>query len=86
MLYNCPIKKIFIVSKMNWLRYCLYESVIGNCSCYDYLDDEGYGKCKKRHPDTNNLAACYVNQPTNCSDAKYIPGQPGRQISSYACK
>ena len=59
---------------------------LDNCTCDDYVDNQGYGNCQQSHPDFHNLVVCYVNQHTTCSDAKYISVRPLRQISTYACK
>ena len=80
------VVEVWLYIESEPIKISIISFVTGKCSCYDSLDDEGYGKCQKGHPDTNNLAACYVSQPSNCSDAKHVPELPGRQISSYACK
>ena len=61
-------------------------NAIGNCSCYDFVDTNGYGNCEKGHINKNNLTVCYVHQPTNCPDVLDSSAFPGRQISSYACR
>ena len=46
------------------------------CSCHEYVNQNGYGQCKKKdfHQEhVKLLHVCYVNQPSNCSDLYYIP-------------
>ena len=35
------------------------------CSCIDFIDEDGYGNCKRLFDGT---FGCYVREPTSCSD------------------
>ena len=56
-----------------------------DCTCYDFVDEDGYGNCLKGHPNKNGLLVCYVKQPTSCNDTIDNLSLPGREISSLAC-
>ena len=43
--------------------------ILGDCSCSEFLTDDGYGNCKKptkNEPEKGPF--CYVNIPSTCSD------------------
>ena len=53
----------------------------GDCTCSDFVKDNGYGNCQKLllgHP------ICYVNEPSNCTDL-YADASAGRNFSWEAC-
>ena len=56
-----------------------------DCTCYDFVDKDGYGNCLKGHPNKNGLPVCYAQQPTTCNDTIDNLSLPGREISSLAC-
>ena len=56
---------------------------VGDCSCSEYVNNEGFGNCS----DAAGLGPkCYVNQPTTCKDQKKSLTYPGLQWSHYACQ
>lgn len=55
--------------------------MISGCTCIDFLNENGNGNCN-----THDEYFCYVEQPTNCTDAEYSVEVPGKQWSEHACK
>ena len=58
------------------------------CSCHEYVNQNGYGQCKKKdfHQEhVKLLHVCYVNQPSNCSDLYSSVTDPGKKLSAEAC-
>ena len=61
--------------------------MLADCSCSLHVDNNGNGKCRKPFSGLNNKFACYVNEPTTCSDVKHVDlGQSQRKISAQACQ
>jgi choriolysin H len=56
-----------------------------DCSCMDYVNKNGFGNCKKKSSTLGGLS-CYVNLPTNCSDARNSGSDPGKKYSAVACR
>jgi len=64
-----------------------------DCSCSDFVNSNGIGKCQERVKIGDSLdsiafagqVACYVNLPTSCSDAIASETDPGKYISAEAC-
>ena len=63
-------------------RYLDHDSILGDCSCNNYVSDLGYGKCEK---DFRGGPVCYVDQPSACTDVADSKTEPGRQYSWEAC-
>ena len=61
------------------------------CTCNDFVDPKGYGKCEKKSPLKGhfpfvNSFSCYVNLPSTCPDIITSKKYPGQKISAEACK
>ena len=56
------------------------------CTCHDFINDGGHGRCKTSHSTTGDQPFCYVNQPSNCTDLLPSETDPGRKISAKACE
>ena len=74
------------------LKHGLYlvisESSLG-CSCHEYVNQNGYGLCKKKdfnQEHVKDLHVCYVNQPSTCPDLYASVTDPGRKLSAQACQ
>ena len=63
-------------------RYLDHDSILGDCSCNNYVSELGYGKCEK---DFRGGPVCYVDQPSACTDVADSKTEPGRQYSWEAC-
>ena len=63
-------------------RYLDHGSILGDCSCNNYVSDLGYGKCEK---DFRGGPVCYVDQPSACTDVADSKTEPGMQYSWEAC-
>ena len=50
-----------------------------DCTCSDFIDTNGFGKCKKSY---KKGPICYVRQPSSCSDKISISNT---QYSWEAC-
>ena len=74
---DCPKEE----SGLNFTQKVLNEI---DCSCSDFIDDEGIGKCQRLCP-TSDLLCCYVNQPTNCKKVRLSAHHFG-EISHEPCK
>ena len=59
--------------------------VIGNCSCSDFINENGHGRCRKEDNDFNGALSCYVHQPSSCSDVITSSTNPDKQLSAEAC-
>ena len=58
------------------------------CSCHEYMNQNGYGQCKRKdynQEHVKNLHVCYVNQPSNCTDLYASITDPGKKLSAQAC-
>ena len=58
------------------------------CSCHEYINQNGYGQCKKKdfnQEHVKDLHVCYVNQPSNCTDLYSSVTDPGKKLSAQAC-
>ena len=62
-------------------------SPANDCSCNDYLNVEGYGRCLKLQDVgmlSNGRPYCFVNEPSTCSDLNF--SNISRKRTSYdAC-
>ena len=63
--------------------YSIHNST--DCSCSDFIDPLGEGKCQASCTRTKDQLCCYVNQPTGCDDARPSPVHFG-EVSEQACK
>ena len=60
--------------------------VLGDCSCSDFVTNDGYGNCNKttrNEPEKGPF--CYVNNPTTCSDVIDEDSQAPTGYSWEAC-
>ena len=55
------------------------------CTCHDFMNNAGYGQCRKRGYKHDYTHVCYVNQPSNCSDMYASITDPGKKVSAEAC-
>ena len=55
--------------------------VLGDCSCSEYVNEDGYGNCQS----VAYKPFCYVNQPSTCKDIKKS-STLGLQFSYAACE
>ena len=62
------------------------EKQIFPCKCNDYIDDEGFGICRKRDKRFDGAFSCYVNQPSSCIDVYTKPNANEKQLSAVACE
>ena len=53
-----------------------------DCSCNDYLNSDGYGRCKKGK--RSGKPYCFVNEPSTCSDL-FFSKSSRKQYSYDAC-
>jgi len=60
-------------------------SVRPDCTCKDKVNYKGMGNCKGTHSNHFGTVACYVNQPTDCSDAQRSNSFPEEMYSAEAC-
>ena len=58
-----------------------------NCKCKDLINRNNVGNCKGKKPSQfgRKFVACYVTQPSNCTDLKDSGTNPGEQLSVNAC-
>ena len=55
------------------------------CSCSPNMDNNGYGRCRRKDSNMGNRYTCYVNQPSNCPDLVDSTTYTGQQFSAEAC-
>jgi len=81
-------------SGSNWDKFLSSEACGGKtldsvsiptCSCSNFVNAHGFGRCLKRHVDFGNSAMCYVNLPSSCMDLKPSQTYPTKLLSSHAC-
>ena len=51
----------------------------------DYVNENGYGNCKKKASAHGDRYICYVNLPSNCADLKDSGTDPDKKKSSDPC-
>ena len=58
-----------------------------NCKCKDLINRNNVGNCKGKKPSQfgKKFVACYVTQPSSCTDLKDSGTNPGEQLSVNAC-
>ena len=56
-----------------------------DCSCSEYLDPNGDGKCQNPCRYAKHMLCCYVEQANQCDDATLSPVHFG-ELSENACK
>merc|ERR1712051_1133720 len=56
------------------------------CSCSDFTNENGFGKCKKGHSTFGGSSICYVNLPSSCLDLIQSKTHSGRYLSADACQ
>ena len=54
----------------------------GRCACKDFIDQNGYGNCRKKH---NERLMCYVELPSFCGDLHDSEVTAGEKGSYEAC-
>ena len=64
---------------------------IESCTCSDFTNENGFGKCQKASvrsvsPQAIDAMVCYVNQPSNCNDLYDSTTNPDKQLSAEACR
>ena len=67
--------------------YDIILIVENSCICKDLINKNGVGNCKGVKPSQFNgdHFACYVIQPSNCTDLKTSGTNPGEKLSAQAC-
>ena len=78
--------KVFLIENSN-IFYNLLFIVENTCICKDLVNKNGVGNCKGVKPSQFNgdHFACYVIQPSNCTDLKTSGTNPGEKLSAEAC-
>ena len=58
-----------------------------NCKCKDFINQNNVGNCKGKKPSQfqRKFFACYVDQPSSCTDLKDSGTNSGEQLSVNAC-
>ena len=58
-----------------------------NCECKDLINQNNVGNCKGKKPSQfrRKFVACYVTQPSGCTDLKDSGTNPGEKLSANAC-
>ena len=58
-----------------------------NCKCKDFINRNNVGNCKGKKPSQfrRKFVACYVTQPSGCTDLKDSATNPGEKLSAEAC-
>ena len=58
-----------------------------NCKCKDLINQNNVGNCQGKKPSQfrRKFVACYVTQPSDCTDLKDSGTNPGEQLSVNAC-
>ena len=58
-----------------------------NCKCKDFINRNNVGNCKGKKPSQfrRKFVACYVTQPSGCTDLKDSATNPGEKLSVNAC-
>ena len=64
----------------------LFNLASGDCSCSDFTNRNGFGRCRKSDSDFGGRRSCYVNLPTTCSDLVRSNSNWGKFLSADACK
>ena len=60
--------------------------MLASCTCKDLINSDGFGNCKGyRDPNRNYKFACYVVQPSNCTDLVASLTNPGEMSSTQPC-
>ena len=59
-----------------------------SCQCKDLINQNNVGNCKGKKPSQfrRKFAACYVTQPSGCTDLKNSSTNPGELLSVNACR
>ena len=55
------------------------------CSCDEFVDEGGLGRCQKRDENFNGEFSCFVNESEGCTDVKTSTNYPGKHISTAPC-
>ena len=55
------------------------------CSCTEYLNQNGVGRCQTNTWGHGNRYNCYVRLPSNCTDLVNSSTDPGEKLSAEAC-
>merc|ERR1719203_1462767 len=58
----------------------------GDCSCSNFINRYGFGRCRKSDSDFGGRKSCYVNLPTTCTDLVKSSSNRGKFLSANACK
>lgn len=58
---------------------------ISGCSCTNFVNKNGYGKCLKTSLDFGGRAICYVKLPSSCGDLVKSESDPGMYLSAQPC-
>ena len=59
--------------------------ILGTCTCKNLVNKDGIGNCEGTKSVAFGKVACYVNQPSSCSDLKNSGTNPGEKYSAVAC-
>ena len=59
---------------------------MSSCTCDTQVNPAGTGACRVRDENFDGAFSCFVSQPSNCTDLKNSPTNPGKQISAAACE
>ena len=77
-----------IKSNCDFIYTIIYLEPNLGCSCHEYINQNGYGQCRKKdfnQEHVKDLHVCYVNQPSNCTDLYASITDPGKKLSAQAC-
>merc|ERR1719469_864885 len=55
------------------------------CTCTDFINPYGFGKCQKADSDFEGSVSCYVHLPSPCKDLVRSGSHPKKFLSSEAC-
>merc|ERR1719203_1899534 len=58
----------------------------GDCSCSNFINRNGFGRCRKSDSDFGGRKSCYVSLPTTCTDLVKSNSNQGKFLSANACK
>lgn len=70
----------------NYIQPTASTTILQGCSCSDFVNKNGFGRCSKEDSDFGGLLSCYVNLPTTCTDLVGSGSNPGKYLSANACK
>jgi len=63
-----------------------YTTTIPGCSCSQFVNRNGFGKCQKSDSDFGGSVSCYVISPSTCNDLRRSGSNPDKFLSAEACQ